>query len=99
MLALAMLASSRICANEASVCCAHSSTRPPSLVNPTKRRPRCTMTMPSSFSRLRMPEDRAGCDTWQASAALAKCFSRARVAKYSSCRMNMPSLASIRILP
>src|SRR6266851_2101268 len=44
---------------------------------------------PSSFSNPRIADDRAGCDTWQASAAFAKCLSRARVTRYSSWRMNI----------
>jgi hypothetical protein len=81
MLDLATAASSRICDNEASVCCAQTSTLSPSTVKPMKRRPRCTIMMPSSFSKLRIADDNAGCDTWQVSAAFAKCFSRASVTR------------------
>src|ERR1700685_708630 len=85
----ARVASSRIWDRDDRVCCAQTRTRSPSRVSPRKRRPRCTIMTPSSFSRLRIAEDSAGCDTWQASAALAKCFSRARVTRYSSWRMNI----------
>ena len=81
MLDLAIDASSRMCDRDVSVCCAHTRTRSPSAVNPMKRRPRCTIMTPSSFSKLRIAEDSAGCDTWQASAAFAKCFSRASVTR------------------
>ena len=89
MVDFATEASSRMFDKVASVCCAHASTRSPSAVSPKKRRPRRTIMMPSSFSKLRIADDRAGCDTWQISAALAKCFSRARVTRYSSWRMNI----------
>src|SRR5579863_2192333 len=89
MVDLARDASSRIWDSDDRVCCAQSRTRSPSRVSPRKRRPRWTIITPSSFSRLRIAEESAGCDTWQASAALAKCFSRARVTRYSSWRMNM----------
>ena len=75
--------------SEANVCRAHVRTRSPSIVNPKYRRPRCTIITPSSFSRPRIAEESAGCDTWQASAAFAKCLSRARVTRYSSWRMNI----------
>ena len=47
------------------------------------------MGAPRSFSSRRIAADSVGCDTWQASAARPKCFSRASATRYSSCRSTM----------
>ena len=60
---------------------AQASTRSPSSVKPSKRWLRLTMVMPSSASMPRIALNSAGCETWQASAARPKCFSRERATR------------------
>src|SRR4051812_19492408 len=72
----------------ASARCAQPRISSPSGVSASNSRPRRTSDTPSSRSRLRIPADSVGCDTWQATAARPKWRSRSSAARYSSWRMN-----------
>jgi hypothetical protein len=65
---------------------AQTANRSPSAVRPSKLWPRWMRVTPTSRSNFAIDADNAGCDTKHASAARAKCRSRATATKYSSCR-------------
>jgi hypothetical protein len=76
--------SSRRASRSARMRRAHITTRSPSGVNPSNRRPRRTIVTLSSLSNFRMPADSDGWETWQASAARAKWRSCANAIRYSN---------------